>query len=121
MLKIKLGNVLNVQSVLPKVLENTLKIKTLYNFEKLTEKLSKELEFIEKNRNEMIKKYGEELEPNKWVVKQENTELFVNELKELLDIEIELSEVEKIQIKEIEDVKLNADEYIGLKPFLNFP
>lgn len=94
--------------------------KANYWIGKLTTKIFKEAQEIENNRNEIIKKYGAEKEDKSWQVKPENNELFIKELNEFLDTEVELN-VNKIDIEFLEGRNLSADDFIALDYVINEP
>ena len=119
MIRIKLGQILNSKDVLPKLLLSELRIKTIVKIERLLIKIQKELEFIEKQHVELVKKYGETTDNSQWNVKAENIQVFTSEFNELLDLEIEVAEVEKLDVNEIGNVVLDTKDYVLIKPYIN--
>lgn len=120
MIKVKLGEIFVAQNVLPKLLTENLKIKTHINIERLFNKLNSELQFIEKQRIELVKKYGTQINETEYQVAEDKIIEFNSELMEFFDTEIEISEVDKIDVDEIEHIILNEIEYKQLRPFIKF-
>lgn len=114
MIKIKLENIFFSESALLRMIQQDMSIKTAYKLDKLLNALQKEMEFIETNRIKLVEKYKDE---NSTAVAPENVNLFNKEFKDLLEIEIELN-AEPFNMKELESVTLNYQEYKNIQPFI---
>jgi hypothetical protein len=105
-------------STLTRIFDCQLPIKTSLKIHKLNKILSEEFKIIEETRNELVKKYGEQLEDGaSWKVKEENVDKFMGEFAELLKEETDIN-FEKIPVELLDNVKLSANELSLLENFI---
>jgi hypothetical protein len=108
-MKIKLGEIINTKESLQNLLNTKLPIKTSFILNKLALSLNPELENYEKRRVELVKEHGEEITKEdgttEFKVKQENIELFVEELSKLHAVEIEV-DFTKLSIEDFGKVEI---------------
>lgn len=115
-MEMELKDLVNAKDGLIKIFNAELPIKISYKLSKLVKDLNEELNFFEEKRKKLIEKFGEK-KGDKIEVKQENLELFTNEMNELLKLKVEFK-FEKIQLNEIENVKLSSLEVYNLQKFI---
>jgi lipoate-protein ligase A len=110
-MKITLGQIINSKEALQNLLNTKLPIKTSFVLNKLALALNPELENYEKRRVELVKEYGEEITKEdgttEFKVKQENLELFVEDLAKLHAVEIDL-DFTKLKIEDFGNVEIEA-------------
>lgn len=90
---------------------------------RIVELLKKDIEIYETKRFELIKKYGTETIPNsnQWQVLPEKIVLYANEINDLLAIEIEINNIDnyKLNIKNLEDLKIKGELILKILKFIN--
>jgi hypothetical protein len=102
---------------LSKIITQELPIKIAFKMSKIIKVLSDEYALIEKQRNQLVAKHGEQQESGEVKVKKENTEIFLSEFEDLLTETVELN-IEKIKINNFpETFKINVQD-ITLIDFL---
>jgi len=101
----KLNQIIGSQESLAKLLELKIPIKVSYKVSKLINKIQPDLKIYEEKRMDLFKEYGV-LDEEKQVynLKPENIEKFSEDLKTLLDTDIDMSFGEG---KELEKIKIN--------------
>lgn len=118
-MKIKLGNILEINNVLKSIIDNTeLKIDALFKFKLLG--IMKNLEIpvanFEAIRNEKIREYGKENEDGNFSISNDNKdaiEKFTKDLNQIIDSDIEVS-IQKLKPTDVFDKGLPADYLIHL-------
>ena len=112
--KVQLSTIYKTRGVLQKLNKTTSKIaKANYWIGRLTEKLKKEIDFIEEQRVTLIKKYGTEQEDKSFTVAPENMESFLKEFEELLNTELDF-ECQKIEIDYLDGRDLTPEDMNSL-------
>ena len=116
----KLNQIIGSQESLSKLLELKLPIKVSYKISKLINKIQPDLKIYEEKRMDLFKEYGI-LDEEKQVynLKPENIEKFSEDLKTLLDTDIEVDfgegkELERISIASLGDVQVTSQDLIKL-------
>ena len=118
-MKIKLGNILEINNVLKSIIDNTeLKIDALFKFKLLG--IMKNLEIpvanFEAIRNEKIREYGKENEDGNFSISNDDKdaiEKFTKDLNQIIDSDIEVS-IQKLKPTDVFDKGLPADYLIHL-------
>lgn len=121
MIECKFGEIIAAKPAIEKLMTKQLSIKTLINLNKLIERFNTELKIIDIEKNKILTKYSEQSEQsdsNPLGIKEENIQQFQKEMNELLEVGVTIAEIDKLNLKDIEDIKLNYEEYLQLKPFL---
>ncbi len=85
----KLKNIVEALPALQKLASEDLTIKTLYKVKKLMERLDKEIEFYNGERNKAIEQLCKREDGTKYTIPKENREALNKRLQELLDVTIE--------------------------------
>ena len=93
----------------------TLPVKKKYWLGRLIEKADGELKRCEKERVELIKKYGEGDEEKGWQVTTDNLTAFSKEESELYEIEVDLEVYLSFSIEELDSDKITAADFVNLK------
>ena len=103
-MKIKFDKIIASREALVKFLDENGKMpaEKAFKIAKALKLINNEIEAFDKVRNAKIKEYGEEKEKGNFQVKNENIEKFQDELKPILEKEIDL-DIEKIEIKDLKD------------------
>ncbi len=108
-MKVNLGRLWASREVLHKVTTMKFKARTSYRLMKMIDQVNNELEPFGKARQELFLKYGDQ-DGDRVTIKKENTEAFMDELKELEAQEVELKF--SVSLEEIEEAELTpADLY----------
>lgn len=115
----KLSEIVNSLEPLQNLLKVSLPIKVSYKLSKIAIKINPELDLFNEKKNELIKKYGKEIEPDKWQVDPENVEKYQEDMKTLLDMEVSLDfgdgkNLEKIPISDFGEVNIPAQDLLPL-------
>lgn len=104
----KLQTIVNEVDSINALQEIKLPVKVSYRIKRLVDKITPILKNYNEQRNELVKKFGEEDEKTQtWNVKKENLTEFYEELQKLLDVE-ETLEFEKIKIDELAGIQIEA-------------
>ena len=126
-MKIKLGNILEINNVLKSIIDNTeLKIDALFKFKLLGIMKSFEIPIanFEVIRNEKIKEYGKELEDengNKSIGidanDKETVDKFSKDINKVIDSEVDVN-INKLKSIDVFDKGLSADYLVRLYPII---
>lgn len=92
----------------------TLPIKKKYWLGRFIEQAETELKRVEKQRVELVKKYGEGDEEKGYRLKPENVSAFAKDYEELLSVEVEFDFELRFTIEELDSDKLNAADFANL-------
>lgn len=113
--KIKLKELRDITGSLAKLVTMDLPVKISYRMTKIAKLIKNELQEVEDQRTELVKKYGEKTEQGLMV--KEKIEEFNKEFNEFLDEEIEISYI-PVNLSSIEDRKLSALDMLNLEIFI---
>ena len=118
-MKLKLQQIVNSEMSLKKLIEIKLPIKIAYKLSKLVNLIQPELTIFTEQRDKLIRELGAEDKDNNVKVTDENLPKFMEELKKLTEIEIDLSfsdgkDIEKIKISDLGDISLEAQDLVLL-------
>ena len=126
-MKIKLGNILEINNVLKQIIDNTeLKIDALFKFKLLGIMKSFEIPIanFEVIRNEKIKEYGKELEDengNKSIGidanDKETVDKFSKDINKVIESEVDVN-INKLKSVDVFDKGLSADYLVRLYPII---
>lgn len=126
-MKVKAGIIYNALQTVLNFSEKPMKISLAAKFLRLADDLQKENTFIEKQRNEILKKYGDKDENEELVIENgsikfsgENIELVQQDLNELSNLEIEITD-RMITEEELEqsNLELTITQLAALQEFLH--
>jgi len=128
--KFKLVEIVTAEPVLVKLMnyskEGKLDFKTSYWLKKLIDKLKPELEDYYSNRKELFERLGESVkneegtETGEYRILPENQEKFQKYFNELLEIEIELSNIRKFRVAELEKIEgISIDDISMFEAFID--
>lgn len=122
-MKIKLRTVLDLNSMLKVIIDNTeLKIDSLLKFRLLG--ILKNIEIPVNNfdavRNEKIREYGKENDEGNIGISAEDTEAmekFTKDMNEVINSDVEIN-IQKLKVTDVFDKGLPADYLVGLYPII---
>lgn len=126
-MKVKCGIIYNAFQTVMEFSEKTMPVKLTGKFLRLSNDLNKELEFIDKQRQMIIDKYGKKDENGQLIIENdmvsfENNEIAQKaqeELNELSNMEVEITD-RHITEEELEaaGIELNMNQFAALENFL---
>ena len=112
---VKLGDLKNVEQIMVRLVNSELPIRTAFQLNVMIEDLDDKLSKLEKFRIDLVTKYGTPDKLGNLQVEKENMVKFTNELKELMDSDVDFTPV-KIPIEVFEDnnIKLTIKDLNSL-------
>ena len=110
----KLKNIVDARPALQKLASEDLTIKTLYKVKKLMERLDKEIEFYNSERNKAIEQLCKREDGTKYIIPDENREALNNRLQELSDVTVEPT-IEPLVIFTDENIRLSYRDLKALE------
>ena len=110
-MRVSLGRLWASREVLNKVTSMKFKARTSYRLMKMIDQVNNELEPFGKARQELFLKYGDQ-DGDRVTIKKENTQAFMEELKELEGQEVELKF--SVSLEEIEDAELTPSDLYAI-------
>ncbi len=113
----KLKNIVEALPALQKLASEDLTIKTLYKVKKLMERLDKEIEFYNSERNKAIEQLCKLEGGTKYTIPDENREALNKRLQELLDVTVE-PPIESLVIFTDENMRLSYKDLKALEGIL---
>lgn len=122
-MKVTLAQIYFSQDSFKNIISIPLPPKISYKLSKLTTQLDEEFKAIEKSRMNLIQKYGvqDEKNPDIWQVPMDSFSEFDEELQNFLkDETIIESDIIEIKIDDMKDNTITTQDFILLKPFINF-
>lgn len=127
MISVKLEQLVNSTDALRGLSQKSLKARSAYAVSKILKAADTEMTNFNEARMELIKKYGEKDENGELKqdekgnvrVEPEFIQSFSDELKDLLDTEVEIS-ANKISIGDLGDVEFTPAEMAQLEDFIEF-
>ena len=127
-MKVKAGIIYNAVQIIDELSEKPMKVALIAKLLRLSDELQKENQLIEKQRREIIEKYGKKDENEQLIIDEngnvsfenENIEKVQNELYELSELEIDITD-RKITQEELEDnnLELTINQFIILNNFIH--
>lgn len=128
MITVKLNDVLNSEETLKKLMDVPMKGKVAYKIARIAREVDKESQLFNDGRNKLIEKYAERDEENNFILNNdgqayidiensEKVEQFSNELKELLETEIEVN-AEKLTLDDLDEAGLTPKDFNQLMTFI---
>jgi predicted transcriptional regulator len=117
-----LGELVTAEQALGKLLDSPLRASVAFRVGKLSKEVAIHMETFQKVRQELLEKYGTEVEDDNaqegqvsYEFKNGTQEKFNKEIMELLEEEIEKLKVKKFKLKDIEDAGLTARELMSIE------
>ena len=112
---VKLGDLKSVEQIMVRLVNSELPIRTAFQLNVMIEDLDDKLSKLEKFRIDLVSKYGTPDKLGNLQVEKENMVKFTNELKELMDSDVDFTPV-KIPIEVFEDnnIKLTIKDLNSL-------
>jgi uncharacterized protein YutE (UPF0331/DUF86 family) len=111
----RLGELKNIETVIVKLMSAELPIRLAFKFGVVVEQINDNLRRLEEFRVNLVKKYGKTDNKGNLQVLPENMDKFTDELKELLDTEVDIKIVKiPIEVFEKGDIKVSIKEINSL-------
>ena len=117
-----LGELVTAEQALGKLLDSPLRASVAFRVGKLSKEVAIHMETFQKVRQELLEKYGTEVEDDNaqegqvsYEFKNGTQEKFNKEIMELLEEEIQKLKVKKFKLKDIEDAGLTARELMSIE------
>lgn len=124
MIKVTMDQILSVNKVLNKLMQNSYSGRVAFALARLTREVGKEAEVFSTTRIEVIRRYADKDENGELVVTEGNAHVPNEKLaecnKELSDIlltEVEVT-IEPLDMEWFEKIELTVDEAMALEPFM---
>lgn len=119
-MKVKNGDIWQAREPLQGLLKEAWPVKTAYWLAKLARKIGEHHRDIDQTRVKLIQQYGTANEQGSIEVKagDENWERFAAEFNELMDVEVELENIDKIVLPNAEGVAVTPAAMLLLEPFV---
>lgn len=114
---ITLSQIKNAEPVLSKLMNQTLPIKTSFRITKIIESVAKDLENFEKHRLQLFDKYGEQQPDNSKIIKDENIEVFSQEIAALLQETVEVPDIQ-FSLDDLGDIQITPGDLMFFSPWL---
>jgi hypothetical protein len=120
-IKLKISTVLEMEPHLKELSERPLPSKVSYRIAKILSKIKTEMSEFQDARFELIKKYGEPIEDNEgaFQVTKDNLSVFGEEFKVLIEEEVTLIGVSKVNVTELFNIALSPSALMALEPIIN--
>ena len=103
-MKVKLVELVNSKEVLNELINSDIPVQTSYKLSCYDEDINSELTAYEKTRIKLVKKYGRDIGGGNFEVNRddkESLEKFVNDINPVLETEVDLKDVSKIDISDL--------------------
>lgn len=118
MIKVKLGLIYQQNEAFNTILRSKLPAKLAYQMAKMTKQIAEECQIVEKHRQDLIEKYGEDFKVEGQAemakkVKDEHVQTFMNEFNEMLQNEVELYG-DRIKIDQLIAVEMTPEQLISI-------
>lgn len=124
----KMSELFQLTQLRPKIEKAKMSIKTTYKFSRLFNELEEHIKFFDDTLSDLIKEYGKKDENGEYVLTENNQGVMIQEdkyeecmkkVKELNDLEPNLSYVPSFTLNELEDLELSINELNLLMPFID--
>ena len=112
----KIKDLINAYPILVKLMNQEMSLSTLYKLSGKLDNLDKTITFYETNRAKLLDKYFTKTDEG-FTANAENTDRCNKEFAELIDIEVDNSDVFPVVIPSTEDIKMS---YMDLKAIAEF-
>ena len=126
-MKVKCGTIYNAIETINNIAEKPMKVGLAAKFLRLADDLQKENKYIDKQRRDILIKYGIKDENGEVIIEDgnikftpENINIVQKELQELSDVEVEIQD-RNITEEELEEnnIELTIKQLIGLREFFH--
>lgn len=127
-MKVKAGIIYNAIQVIDELSEKPMKVALIAKLLRLSDELQKENQLIEKQRREILEKYAKKDENGQLIIdkngnvdfENENIEKVQNELYELSELEIDITDREITQEElESNNLELTINQFVILNNFIH--
>lgn len=112
-----LNQIYAAQPAIEKIVKMDIPVVEAFKWGKLIKAINEELSQFENCRKNLVNKYADKDEEGKYSLPEENKEAFNDEIRKLLDVEVELN-TEPLDLTKLGDIKISAVEVMSLEPFI---
>ncbi len=116
----KMGELVKAGKVFRKIMTQEIGIRTAYDLAKMAKKMDLHLDFFDEKRIRILNKYYESTNGNLVPKSQEDLEKAQSEMEELLELDVEFEDFEKVVIPETEKIIVSACDMVVLESFVKF-
>lgn len=106
--------VVKASDALAKMLNTSLPVKQAYSIKKTAESIKKQIIFVEEQRIELVKKYGEKDDDNYKIVDKKSEDSFYKDYADLLSLKEDI-DVRQLCIDELDGVELTPNEFESIE------
>ena len=119
-MKVTIGQLKLSEPSLIKLSQQDLPVAMAFQLSRLIRQIAPELNSLEETRQKLVSKYGvPDLSTGQTVVQEEQVQKFTDEIKPILDTEIQI-DFEKIPLSKIpEKIQLSCTDIMALDPFID--
>ena len=111
-------DVINSIDTLKYLIEQDVKVKTAVKLKHFINEVDNIYSIYEDKRKKLVQKYGEQDEQGKSSVTDENKEIFMKEIKQVMDEEVNI-DLEKINIDELDKIDIKTSNLITIEWMLD--
>ena len=115
----KMKTLVDAVPSIKKIANEELPMGTLYKVKRILDKLESHLAFYDEKRQSILEKYCD-VEDGRYVPKEECAERLENEMRELLDVELDMEGIQKLKLKADDSMRLSYADLCALKEFIEF-
>lgn len=115
-MKFTLGQLKQAEVCLGKIANSSMSVQMGYRFLKLLKTVDIEMKSLEEQRTKLVHKYGEEKDGS-FQVKKENMKNFMDDMKELMSIEVEVP-FDPVPLSTFENIQMTPVEIASIEPFI---
>lgn len=115
--KMKIKNIVDAIQSLQKIASSDVSLQTLYSVNKLMKKVEEEIEFFEKERINILEKYGKRIDNDKYKIEDNLKTEYEKAMTELLNIEVK-NNIDEIILPMTENIQLSYNDLKALNGFV---
>lgn len=113
----KIKNIVDAIQSLQKIASSDVSLQTLYSVNKLMKKVEEEIEFFEKERINILEKYGKRIDNDKYKIEDNLKTEYEKAMTELLNIEVK-NNIDEIILPMTENIQLSYNDLKALNGFV---
>lgn len=113
----KIKNIVDAIQSLQKIASADVSLQTLYSVNKLMKNIEEEIEFFEKERTNILEKYGKKIDNDRYKIEENFKSDYEKAMAELLDIEVK-NNIDEITLPMTENIQLSYNDLKFLDGFV---
>lgn len=118
-MKVKAREIWNVRTIFFKIMNTPQEAKLAYRIAKIMRKLDAELKTLDEQRNNLIKKYGEQ-KNRQMIVPEPKMPEFLAEFEKVLSDETEF-DIQKIPVNLIDNIQITPADLLAIENYIEDP